>query len=159
MSPEECGRFVELYLQGKQTQVDSGMAKYQRVTLVDRTLAAVVFDRLRHMIPPAFNVASANELFRFSRYEEGEGFKMHKDGINQDASGARSVITVNIFLNGTDCFDGGSTDFFHHDKSFRQSVTPQAGRAAVFDAQQFHCGCPVTRGQKYLMRTDLMAKF
>lgn len=158
-SPEECDTFIELLMRGEQVQIDSGMARYQRVTLLDSALAAVVFERLQHMIPPEFNVVSANELFRFSKYEEGGEFKMHRDGINQNASGSRSVITVNVFLNGSDSFEGGSTDFFHQDKSLRQSVTPQAGRAAVFDSQQLHCGCPVTRGHKYLMRTDLMSKF
>lgn len=157
-SPEECARFIQLLSTGEQVQVDSGMAKYLRVTLLDRMLAADVFQKLQHVIPPEFNVVSANEVFRFSTYEEGGEFKMHMDGINQDASGARSVITVNVFLNGSDSFNGGSTDFFHQDKSFRLSVTPAAGRAAVFDSQQFHCGCPVTGGQKYLMRTDLMSR-
>ena len=32
------------------------------------------------------------------------------------------------------------TDFFHEDRSFRFSAKPKAGRASLFDSQQYHCG-------------------
>lgn len=157
-TPLECSRFIQIFKVSRPSQVDSGFAKYRRVALVDRSLAARVFQKVRHLIPPSFKVVGANELFRFSEYEEGGEFKIHKDGMNQDERGNRSVITVNIFLNGSDQFLGGSTDFFHDDPmiTLRKSVLPKVGRAAIFDAQQYHCGRPVSAGRKYLLRTDLM---
>ena len=90
--------------------------------------------------------------------ETGGEFKMHRDGRNQDSLGRRSVITVNIFLN--EDFTGGSTDFYLDDKqTLRESVKARRGRAAVFDAQQYHVGVKVEEGRKYLLRTDVMGEF
>lgn len=157
-TPEECVRIIETFKKGAPKSSQVGSAFDKRVALVDSALAARVFSKVRHLVPARFNVVSANELFRFSEYEEGGEFKSHKDGVNQDTRGEQSVITVNVFLNGSDQFAGGSTNFFHDDagRTLRRSVLPQAGRAAIFDAQQFHCGCPVSRGRKYLLRTDLV---
>jgi predicted 2-oxoglutarate/Fe(II)-dependent dioxygenase YbiX len=101
-------------------------------------------------------VTGLNDHFRFSKYHPGQQFGIHRDGINQDATGARSALTLNIFLN--DDFEGGSTDFFHtrNEDDLRFSVKPKPGRGALFFAQQYHCGRQVTKGFKYLLRTDVM---
>lgn len=162
-TPEECASLIETFKKGgpKSTQVDSEFAGYKCAALVDSVLASRVFEKVRHLIPPRFNVASASELFRFSEFEHGEEFHTHRDQAseNRDSRGNRSAITVDVFLNGPDQFMGGSTDFFQNNagRTLRRSVLPHAGRAAIFDAQQFHCGCPIIRGRKYLLRADLMS--
>ena len=89
-----------------------------------------MFSRIREKIPEEFGAAGCNKVFRFSMYEAGGEFKMHRDGRNQDSRGRRSVITVNIFLN--EDFTGGSTDFYLDDKqTLRESVKARRGRAAV----------------------------
>jgi prolyl 4-hydroxylase len=159
LSPERCAQLVRLFqaLPADQvTQIDNGVAKYRRHVMVDAAFAAELFEALRHEIPPELGAVGANDHFRFSEYEPGGEFKVHRDGVNQDARGNRSVVTVNIFLNAD--FTGGSTDFYHDDRTLRVSVPPAPGRAAVFYAHQLHCGRPVTRGRKYLLRTDIMAR-
>jgi predicted 2-oxoglutarate/Fe(II)-dependent dioxygenase YbiX len=86
---------------------------------------------------------------------------MHLDGCNEDqhASGetTSAYFTLNVFLN--EDFEGGHTDFFNKmkgEKRPRFSVQPQAGRAALFWSAQPHRGNRVTRGTKYLFRTDVM---
>ena len=67
----------------------------------------------------------------------------------------RSCLTLNIFLN--DDFEGGETDFLFDDKqTLRFSAKPKAGRAMLFYSQQYHRGNKVTKGEKYLLRTDIM---
>ena len=121
-------------------------------------LAEEVFARIRERIPEEFSAEGCNERWRFSEYEGGGEFKIHRDGRNQDRAWRKSVITVNIFLN--EEFRGGSTDFYMDDKeTLRESVKAKRGRAAVFDAQQYHVGARVEEGRKYLLRTDVMAEF
>ena len=157
LSEEECSRMLEHFKERPLETIDNGVAAYNRGILKDEALAAEVFSRIREKIAEEFGAAGCNEVFRFSEYETGGEFKMHRDGRNQDAQGRRSVITVNIFLN--EEFTGGSTDFYLDDKqTLRESVKARRGRAAVFDAQQYHVGAKVEAGRKYLLRTDVMAE-
>ena len=53
--------------------------------------------------------------------------------------------------------DGGETDFYEVDrKTLFYSVKPKPGRGGLFDSQIYHCGNKVTKGCKYLLRTDVM---
>ena len=56
-----------------------------------------------------------------------------------------------IYLN--EDFEGGFTDF----SSFR--VYPVEGMALCFQHQMSHEGATVTRGLKYVLRTDVMYQF
>lgn len=155
LTPQECRDFIAHFEGQKLELIDNGVAKYERGIMKNAAWADLIHHRLRHCVPANFNTVCANDHLRFSKYEKGGEFAIHRDGINQDRHGNRSVITVNIFLN--EDFTGGSTDFYHGDKkTLRESVTPRTGRAAVFDSQQYHAGRPVSTGNKYLLRTDLM---
>ena len=150
------------------TAVDRGdMAQYGRVVMILPDLARVLYNRLKHIIPSTVDgnpTTGLNDHFRFSKYHPGQRFNIHKDGINQDSNGDRSALTLNIFLN--DTFEGGETEFYHTSPFHGETVTdsvqrrfvcqPQAGRGALFFAQQYHCGKEVTDGIKYLIRTDVM---
>ena len=158
LSEEECERVIEHFKKRPLERIDNGVASYNRGMVEDAALAEEVFARIRERIPEEFRAEGCNERWRFSEYEPGGEFKIHRDGRNQDRAGRRSVITVNIFLN--EEFRGGSTDFYMDDKeTLRESVTAKRGRAAVFDAQQYHVGARVEEGRKYLFRTDVMAEF
>ena len=97
-----------------------------------------------------------NDHFRFSKYTVGEEFKRHRDGVNQDSNGFRAKYTVNIFLN--DDFEGGSTEFFNESGTSIFDAVPAVGRGMIFDGQIIHCGNKVTKGVKYLLRTDVMVR-
>lgn len=156
LSKEECEKYITYFLHTELTIIDNGLAKYDRGILIDDTYAQELYRRCVEYIPKQFHIARANEYIRFSSYVPGGSFKIHKDGINQDSYGNRSVITVNIFLN--DDFEGGETAFYHNiEKPIRYQVLPKMGRAAIFDSQQPHEGCEVICGKKFLLRTDLMA--
>jgi hypothetical protein len=161
LTREECSRFkkyIDSSIEKAQYQkIDSLCANYDRVMLVDREFADMLWNRIKHLLPKTYNnqpLMCLNDHIRFSRYSPGEEFSIHKDGFNQDSNGYRSIFTVNVFLN--DDFEGGATEFYYEDRSYRDAAVPKAGRGAIFYSQQFHCGCKVLSGNKYLFRTDVM---
>lgn len=68
-----------------------------------------------------------------------------------------------VYLN--DDFEGGETRFFKESQRHYESpdlskciysYRPQAGDAMIFFSQQTHDGASLTRGQKYILRTEVM---
>lgn len=130
LTEEECYALKKMGHKKGFDKVDRDIAQYGRVTFNDKELSNELYERLKEMVdvPEYFDekrVIGLNETFRMSMYEPGEKFGIHKDSFNQDSDGNRSVMTLNIFLN--DRFEGGETDFYNEDKSFRYSVKPKVG--------------------------------
>ncbi len=88
-----------------------------------------------------------NPHFRFYRYENGQKFKRHIDG-RQKVGELESRVTWMIYLN--DDFAGGSTAFDDIE------IRPERGTALLFIHEQKHEGCPVERGRKYVLRSDVL---
>ena len=84
---------------------------------------------------------------RFYAYAPGQRFKMHKDGPWRE-DGRVSQLTLLVYLN--DGFEGGATDF----RDF--AVVPRTGDALLFVHDTWHEGQAVTRGHKYVLRSDVM---
>lgn len=98
-----------------------------------------------------------NKYLCLSKYEPGQFFGIHKDGINfeQDNKQNMSYATLNIFLN--DDFEGGETIFYDNSKNnVTLKCIPRIGRGSFFYSQQYHEGAKIMSGYKYLLRTDLM---
>jgi prolyl 4-hydroxylase len=89
-----------------------------------------------------------NERFRFYRYDPGQTFRWHRDGFFERANGERSRLTFMVYLN--DDFEGGETNFE------RVAIRPATGMALFFVHHLLHEGAVVTRGHKYVLRTDVM---
>ena len=66
-----------------------------------------------------FYSVGINKYIRLSKYEPGQFFGIHKDGINFDKDNRQnmSYATLNIFLN--DDFEGGETIFYKKDRKTR----------------------------------------
>ena len=58
---------------------------------------------------------------------------------------------LGIYFN--DDFDGGETRF---QEQIEQTVVPKSGKVAIFQHKIRHEGCPVRRGIKYAMRSDVI---
>ena len=180
LTPDECR---DLIAQADDVRTDSmgnkawhaadTGGKYQRVVMVNEQLAERLWQRLQFVIPKTYGnyrLLYLNPYFRFSKYDVGGSFPIHRDGVNVDTllaprygcSNTRSMLTLNIFLNGPEDLymddAGGGTTFFHNNKhSVRYVARQKQGRAALFDADQYHRGDVVLRPYKYLLRTDVMA--
>jgi hypothetical protein len=121
------------------------------VMIDDVDLAEQLWNRATDYIPQTLDGWSAvgvNERLRFYRYEIGQQFDWHYDGAFERLDGDRSRLTFMIYLN-EDC-EGGQTSFE------KTVIVPETGMALFFVHQVLHKGQPVTKGRKYVLRTDVM---
>lgn len=132
-------------------RLDSDYRDNTRVTFDDFDLAANLWRRcVGHFrdLPDGWKAFSLNERFRLYRYDKEQSFKWHSDGRYRRNAREESRYTFMVYLN--DDFEGGYTDF--HD--FR--VCPEQGMALCFYHPLVHEGALVSRGRKYVLRTDVM---
>ena len=126
-----------------------------RVMVDEPQRAAWLFARLREHLPAelrGWRLTDLNERLRWYRYEPGERFEWHRDGWYRRSREERSRLTLMIYLSAD--FDGGET---HVEIGGQQlSVVPEAGMAVWFPHQLMHTGAVVSRGRKYVLRTDVM---
>lgn len=156
---DECKSLMKFFEASSEKHlVKSSSAQYLRVIMISPEWAAKIWSRIKHLLPRELERGHCNDHFRFSKYEPGGEFKIHKDGVNTDGPpSAHSVYTINIFLN--DKFTGGETDFLEDiddGMGLVARAAPKPGRAAIFNREILHRGNKVTSGQKFLLRTDIM---
>jgi predicted 2-oxoglutarate/Fe(II)-dependent dioxygenase YbiX len=142
--------------------------------VVDESIDGAIWDRCQNMFEASTldgqRSLGLNARFRFYRYSVGDFFSPHSDGawpgsrvINgqlvADAYGDRiSQMTFLLFL--SDGYEGGRT-LFHTSPTTVASVHTLKGAALVFPHGMhpqhcIHAGEEVTRGQKYIIRTDVL---
>lgn len=122
-----------------------------RVIVDDVDRAAALWERSREEIPGFLRGRQAiglNERFRFYRYDPGERFAPHRDGAFRREGGEESLLTFLVYLN--EGFAGGETIVEG------LPITPKAGMALIFEHPLIHEGAAVTRGRKYVLRSDVM---
>lgn len=128
-------------------------------------LAKVLWERLSERLPERLErrgrvwlLDSLNPRFRGCRYRNGQCFQRHRDGAYSPDENRRSFLTVMLYLNGSDEFEGGATRFYadRYCESVDLKVPPRAGTAIVFDHDYWHDGQAVTTGSKYVLRTDVI---
>lgn len=136
-----------------------------RLVLDDRALADHLYSRLASLLPQALHDADGsqwllcglNERFRYCRYHDGQGFRIHQDGAHAVGHSLRSRLTLQIYLDDDPERRGGRTRFYQSRQGGDlMAVEPRVGRAIIFDHALWHDGEPVTRGQKHVLRTDVM---
>lgn len=134
-----------------------------RVIVDDAEQASRLWARLRDMIPATYRnryqAIGLNERFRFYRYGPGQVFRWHRDGAFVRDNGEESLFTFLIYLN-QEC-EGGETMFrglpfgYVGDEQAPQqiSIKPRTGTAPH---SLDHTGALVTKGTKYVLRSDVM---
>ncbi|EOD25537.1 hypothetical protein EMIHUDRAFT_443596 [Emiliania huxleyi CCMP1516] len=154
--------------------------------LADASLLGPMFARASPLLPAEVGggrLEGINPRWRLFEYRRGAIYRPHIDGswpmggLDQDGgyvhdlhgAAVRSRLTFLVYLN--DGFDGGCTTFFQpaaapagaQRELDRFEVTPLAGSALCFPqsatASLLHEGSPVTRGVKYVIRTDVLYRF
>ena len=124
-----------------------------RVMWDDADEAASLLARVRPQVPPRLSgltLVGANPRLRLYRYRQGERHGAHWDTVVELADGVRSLLTLVFYLN--ENFTGGATDFVE----LGAEVTPKTGRALLFQHRVMHRACEVGRGEKYVLRTDIL---
>ncbi|XP_011403122.1 PREDICTED: uncharacterized protein LOC105312290 [Amphimedon queenslandica] len=174
LTPEECKAIVSLteskgYQDASQYCYMYNDRYNDRYMSDDPKLSEFIWDRLKPYIPARVEAFDAqwsleglNTRFRFCKYVSGHYFGAHTDGIYTINSDHKSILTCMFYLNGTDEFEGGLTNFItHKTRKLKHSVTPEPGLCVIFPQANldfYHEGTKVTSGVKYIMRTDVMYK-
>ena len=154
---DECTFLIQKFTNEELKPLQNSMADYDRGIWDDETWSDKIFQRVKPFLPEEIrDKVGVNTYLRFSKYKDGGRFDRHVDGVNQDKYGRRTIMTINIFLNSADEFQGGETEFYDDAGQLVYRAVPKAGRGAVFDRGIPHCGNVVHGGYKYLIRTDVM---
>jgi len=125
-----------------------------RVMVDDPARAEELWRRIAPTVPKELGPWSAvglNERLRYYRYDRGQTFRWHRDGAFVRHERERSHLTVLLYLN--DDFDGGETEI-DVDESIK--VRPERGAVLLFVHHVRHQGAAVSRGRKYVLRSDVM---
>ena len=159
LTEEECQYYMSLFDNKDMVEdIDDKHRKYHRIQIVNQEFANRLYQKVKGYLPKKIKKIAdgMNDHIRLSKYDAGQFFGIHKDGMNFDPNNKNrmSYATLNIFLN--DDFEGGETTFYEKDgKTMRFVCKPKAGRGAFFYSQQFHEGNKILSGNKFLIRTDL----
>lgn len=128
-----------------------GLRNNYRLLYHDAALADRYWGKLKNHCPQVIETSQAvglNEQFRFYKYALDRRFKRHIDGRFLRNEQEESRITFMIYLNQD--FEGGETSFD------QITIAPKTGSALCFIHEQKHKGCPVKKGIKYVLRSDVM---
>lgn len=123
----------------------------QRIFFEYPILAEDIWMRANKFIPERIGNSVAigmNELFRYYKYEAGQKFKKHIDESFIRNEKEASYYTFMVYLN--DEYDGGETVFDD------VAIKGEQGMALIFLHSLPHEGAEVTKGVKYVLRTDIM---
>jgi predicted 2-oxoglutarate/Fe(II)-dependent dioxygenase YbiX len=136
-----------------------------RVQFTDPELSADLWLRCRLHVPHELEGATPvglDENFRFYRYDVGQRFNRHKDGVVERTPTVRSRLTCLFYLN--DGFEGGETVFYSNVsidgvRAEEAIVVPRAGDVLFFLHEWWHEGRALTAGRKYVLRSDVFYRF
>lgn len=166
LSKQECDQLIELSKPHYETlanEFTENERQSDRVLIKNKQFAQKLFEVIKHYIPPnnrpfGFDIEGewlpkkVNSCLRFSRYQSPSiGFSKHTDSNFIKHNNLRSIFTVLIYLN--DDFEGGET-VFYTDPTF--IFRPLIGSCIIFNHNTLHEGRPVTKGTKYIIRTDIV---
>jgi prolyl 4-hydroxylase len=153
---DECRNFVNI-IERNQPELATNNPMYRdqdRVILDAPDLAEDLFRRIRHELPERMGelqLIGLNPRLRMYRYREGQRFAPHMDHWYQPNDHQITLHTVLVYFNQD--FEGGETRFC---EQLDATVVPEAGTVAIFQHKIRHEGCPVTKGVKYAMRSDVL---
>ena len=168
---KECAALLALgegqeWLQGTVNSVegrvvDTRIRDNSTAIFRDPGLAQTLFERVRGHLPAQMSAdwgrgrervaaCGVHVPLRIYRYHPGQRFGLHGDQSYEREDGARSLLTLLVYLN--DGFTGGETDFPEE----QRRVVPVTGQALLFQHMVLHEGLPVLEGTKYVLRTDVL---
>ena len=134
--------------------LDSQIRNNRRVMLDDQQEATRLLERVKGKVPEQIHgmrLSGINERLRCYEYQIGQHFAPHSDGAFVRNEREQSWYTFMVYLN--EDFEGGETVFFVEPE---KSIRPQTGLGLLFQHPIIHEGAEVTKGTKYVIRTDLM---
>ncbi len=146
------GRVVDAKLRDSTTAVlrDPSLAAQLYARVLPHVPADMVVEDPQRGVRTAMRVTGIFEPLRIYRYQSGQHFGLHQDQSYARIDGARSLLTLMVYLN--DEFEGGETDFPDQDRV----IEPAIGLALWFQHSLLHAGRRVESGSKYVLRSDVL---
>eukprot|EP01064_Diplonema_japonicum_P018076 TRINITY_DN26772_c0_g1_i1.p1 TRINITY_DN26772_c0_g1~~TRINITY_DN26772_c0_g1_i1.p1 ORF type:complete len:273 (+),score=42.42 TRINITY_DN26772_c0_g1_i1:67-885(+) len=154
-------------------ELQESYRKNARIQIKHEAMSEILFKRAQQYLPAEYLVSAdetefgedneglwtlegANPSLRICKYQAGGVFKPHYDGIYLKNIDSRSLWTFMVYLNSE--FEGGSTNFIASptDPTILHSLRVPTGTLICFPVNLYHEGRPLTSGEKYIMRTDIM---
>jgi WD40 repeat protein len=142
-----------------------------RFVLDDEELAKQLFEKVRPYLPETIEVNFAiqaengiwhlkelNSRIRFCKYSANQYFHRHLDGVHYRNDTTQSKLTFMIYLNSATDFKGGRTLFFKTKETNEiwASYIPKQGDLIIFDHNVWHEGEVLTKGEKFVLRSDIL---
>ena len=175
LTPDECASLIErgegfgferaavLTRSGRQMRPD--VRDNDRVQFTDPYLSADLWQRCLSYVPRELEggvVVGLDNNFRFYRYDVGQRFNCHRDGVVVRNPTTRTRLTCLFYLN--DEFEGGETAFYSNVTiagvgAEETIVIPRTGDALFFLHSWWHEGRALTAGRKYVLRSDVFYQF
>ncbi|KAL3799554.1 hypothetical protein HJC23_008681 [Cyclotella cryptica] len=185
LSPEECSEIIEIAensgFQPAAIYDASTKVVHRNCTrhfIDDHAIAENWFERILHALSDTpyeqkvkscpwigtrqnadpVHAVSLNERLRVIKYTEGQFFTKHQDASFTrgrdagDRAGEKSLMSVHIYLN--EKFKGGVTRFHGGGRWF--DIHSKTGSVLLFEPSIMHEAVKVTKGAKYLVRSDIM---
>jgi predicted 2-oxoglutarate/Fe(II)-dependent dioxygenase YbiX len=175
LSPDECRDLIErgeaLGFQRAAVRTRSGpqmradIRDNDRIEFTDLELAALLWQRCLPFVSLHLEEGEAvglDEGFRFYRYDVGQRFKQHRDGVVQRSAAVRTRLSFLVYLN--EGFTGGETVFYGNERLHGvrpevARVSPQTGAGLFFLHEWVHEALPLEAGRKYVLRSDVFYRF
>ncbi|KAL7489795.1 hypothetical protein ACHAW6_015512 [Cyclotella cf. meneghiniana] len=185
LSPEECSEIIDIAeesgFQPAAIYDASTKVVHRNCTrrfIDDHTIAENWFERILHAVSDTpyehkvqscpwigtkqnadpVHAVSLNERLRVIKYTEGQFFTKHQDAAFTrgrdagDRAGEKSLLSVHIYLN--EKYKGGVTRFHGSGRWF--DIHSKMGSVLLFEPSIMHEAVKVTKGAKYLVRSDIM---
>lgn len=134
-------------------EIDLATRNNTRLMWDDEVEANALLARVAHTVPARLSnrtLVGANPRLRLYRYEPGQKHGAHWDTVVELPGGVESLLTLVFYLN--DDFEGGATDF----PELKRVIVPRRGAALLFQHRILHEATAVLRGEKYVLRTDVL---
>ncbi|CAF1158797.1 unnamed protein product [Adineta steineri] len=169
-SPEECQFLIDSIenIGFNKLLYGGNYRTNTRTQIVQKSLADEFLHRVQDFLPKQWpgkdntsqwDLMNLNEQIRICRYEPGQYFAPHFDGIYKRSYQEQSQLTIMAYLN--DSFTGGHTNFLDETTkppTLTHALKPETGMVLIFQHEIFHEGEAVITGKKYIMRSDVVYK-
>ncbi len=166
LTPEQCETLTEHIDRGeletltnrKRLIVENKSWANQLWESMNASLLSSIYATAMDEFGDKWECCGFNDRFRLIKYNPGDSFALHEDGVYHCSWNERSFATFMIYLNDVTEENGGATCFskchlFDHD--FK--IQPRQGLCVIFFVDNLlHCGEELKDGHKYLFRTDIM---
>ncbi len=99
-----------------------------------------------------------NNRLRYCRYQSGQYFHRHLDGVHYRSATVQSKLTFMLYTNSASEFEGGRTLFYQSKEATEiwASYLPQQGDLIVFNHNIWHEGEQLEAGEKFVLRSDIL---